>query len=213
MSNTMNVSYMTRVYNNFLKNCEEKSSQKQVANFRDKVAEKSVESQSVSETGNVSTVSTKDMTMDEYKQYIYDKISQMTMNPSRIQDTISINISKAGFEAMKNDPEYEKLVLDYLQKDFNCYNPWTSSCGGCYCVKYIGATKEEYRGESWYAGYQNGKGTSLYNDKSKDSFWERKVEREKRYKEQYEESQEKKTLAKKWQQERLNAELITKPFN
>ena len=29
MSNTMNVSYMTRVYNNFLKNCEEKSSQKQ----------------------------------------------------------------------------------------------------------------------------------------------------------------------------------------
>lgn len=39
MGNTMNVSYMTRVYNNFLKNCEEKSSQKQETDFRDKVAE------------------------------------------------------------------------------------------------------------------------------------------------------------------------------
>ncbi len=96
---------------------------------------------------------------------------------------------------MKNDPEYEKWVPDYLQKDFNCYNPWAASCGGCYCVKYIGATKEEYCGESWYAGYQSGKGTSLYNEKSEDSFWERKAEREKRYKEQYEESQEKKALA------------------
>ncbi|MCM1467787.1 MAG: hypothetical protein NC086_06520, partial [Alistipes sp.] len=96
--------------------------------------------------------------------------------PSRMQDTISINISEAGFEAMKNDPEYEEWVLDYLQKDFNCYNPWTASCGGCYCVKYIGAAKEEYRGESWYAGYQNGKGTSLYDEKSQDSFWERRVD-------------------------------------
>ncbi len=40
MGNTMNVSYMTRGYNNFLKNCEEKSRQKQAADFRDKVAEK-----------------------------------------------------------------------------------------------------------------------------------------------------------------------------
>lgn len=178
--------------------------------FADKVAEKSVAGQSVSETGNVGTVSTKDMTMDEYKQYIHDKISQMTMNPSRMQDTISINISEAGFEAMKNDPEYEKWVLDYLQKDFNCYNPWTSSCGGCYCVKYIGATKEEYRGESWYAGYQNGKGTSLYNEKSQDSFWERRAERKQRLEEQYEELQEKKALAKRLAQEQYYEELLTR---
>lgn len=88
-------------------------------------------------------------------------------------------------------------------------NPWSAICGGGYTVHYIGASPEEYRAEGWYAGYQNGKGASLYNDKSSDSFWERKVEREKRLKERYEELQEKKVLAKKWQQERFNAELST----
>lgn len=202
MNNTINVNYMTRTYNSFLNNYEtNKSAEK---SFMDSVEEKSA-AKGASGTG---TVSTQDMTMEEYKQYIYGKISQIPMNPSRMQDNISIHISEAGFEAMKNDPEYEKWVLDYLEKDFMAYNPWTSTCGGCYCVKYIGASPEEYRGESWYAGYQNGKGASLYNEKSKDSFWEQRIEREKRLKEQYEESLEKKALAKKWQQERLNAELI-----
>lgn len=175
--------------------------------FAERVSEKSIAGQSISET-NVGTVSKEDMTIEEYKQYIHDKISKMTMNPSRMQDTVSIHISEAGFTAMKNDPEYEKWVLDYLQKDFNCYNPWTSSCGGCYCVKYIGATKEEYRGESWYAGYQNGKGTSLYDEKSQDSFWERRAERKQRLEEQYEEVQEKKALAKRLAQEHYYEELL-----
>ena len=205
MNNTINVNYMTKTYNNFLKNYETNHSTGK--SFIDNVEEKSV-AKAAASTSGTGAVSTQDMTMEEYKQYIYDKISQIPMNPSRMQDNISINISEAGFEAMKNDPEYEKWVLDWLEKDFTAYNPWTSTCGGCYCVKYIGASPEEYRGESWYAGYQNGKGASIYNEKSKDSFWERRIEREKRLKEQYEESLEKKALAKKWQQERLNAELI-----
>ncbi len=178
--------------------------------FADNVEEKSIESQSVSKMGNVGTASTEDMTMEEYKKYINDKISQMTMNPSRMQDTISIHISEVGFEAMKNDPEYEKWVLDYLQKDFNCYNPWAAASGGCYCVKYIGATKEEYHGESWYAGFQNGKGKSLYDEKSQDSFWERRAERKQRLEEQYEELQEKKALAKRLAQEQYYEELLTR---
>ncbi len=76
------------------------------------------------------------------------------------------------------------------------YVTYTFSSGGCYCVKYIGATKEEYRGESWYAGYQNGKGTSLYNEKSQDSFWERRAEQKKRIEAQVREQQEKKRIQK-----------------
>lgn len=189
MNHTMNVSYLTGVYNNFLNNYDTKNSREAVTTFVDKVAENSRDA-AVSETQSAGSVSTENMTMEEYKQYIYDKISQLTINPSRMQDTISINISEAGFEAMKNDPEYEEWVLNYLQEDFNCYNPWTSACGGCYCVKYIGATKEEYHGESWYAGYQNGTGKSLYDEKSQDSFWERRAERKQRLEEQYEELQE-----------------------
>ena len=198
-----------KFYETFLEKLKHLAGQEQTT-FTEKVAETGIASQSVLKTRNVGTVSTEDMTMEEYKQYIYDKISQMTINPSRMQDNISINISEAGFKAMKNDPEYEKWVLDYLQKDFNCYNPWTATNGGCYCVKYIGATKEEYRGESWYAGYQNGKGTSLYDEKSQDSFWERRAERRQRLEEEYEELLEKRALAKRLAQEQYYRSSIAK---
>lgn len=197
MNNTINLNYMTKTYNNFLKNYETNSSTER--SFMNNVEEVSA-AKAACGTG---AVSTQEMTMEEYKQYIYDKISSLPMDPSHMQDNISIHISEAGFEAMKNDPEYEKWVLDWLEKDFMTYNPWTSVCGGHYCVKYIGASPEEYRGEGWYAGYQNGKGRSLYNEKSKDSFWERRIEREKRLREQYEESLEKKALAKKWREKML----------
>ena len=196
-------------YASFLEKLKHLAGQEQTT-CAGKAAETSIASQSVSQTWNVAAVSTEDMTMEEYKKYIYGKISQMTMNPSRMQDTISIHISEAGFEAMKKAPEYEKWVLDYMQKDFNCYNPWAAASGGCYCVKYIGATKEEYRGESWYAGFQNGKGKSIYDEKSQDSFWERRAERKQRLEEQYEELLEKKALARKLAQEQYNKELLTR---
>lgn len=199
MNNTINMNYMTKTYNNILKNYGTKKSTEK--SFIDSVEEKSAAK--AAGTSGTGAVSTQDMTMEEYKQYIYDKISSLPMDPSHMLDNISIHISEAGLEAMKNDPEYEKWVLDGLGKNFMTHNPWASICGGCYCVHYIGASPQEYRGESWYAGYQHGKGASLYNEKSKDSFWERKVKREKRYKEQYEDFLEKKALAKEWQQEIL----------
>lgn len=36
-------------------------------------------------------VSTKDMTMEEYRQYIHDRISQSPMHPTRMSESISIN--------------------------------------------------------------------------------------------------------------------------
>lgn len=92
----------------------------------------------------VNTVSTKDMTMEEYKQYIYGKILQITMNPSNmhgsisINDSISFNISEAGFETMKNDSEYEKWVLDDLQKKFNRYHLEPLPVGGVVTFTVLG---------------------------------------------------------------------------
>ena len=102
MNNTINVNYMTRTYSNFLKNNEAKGNASKSPSFCDRVAEKSTTA-----TETVGTVSTKDMTMDEYKQYIHEKISQIPMHPTRMSESISIHISEVGFEAMKNDPEYE----------------------------------------------------------------------------------------------------------
>lgn len=63
---------------------------------------------SVAEGSKTGAISTKDMTMEEYKAYISEKISQIPMHPTRIGESISITISEAGFEAMKNDPELAK---------------------------------------------------------------------------------------------------------
>lgn len=144
------------------------------------ITEKSISNQSVSETGNVGIVSTKDMTMEEYKQYIHDKISQIPMHPTRMQESISINISESGFEAMKNDPEYEAWVLNDLRIGWAQPDRWSGVCGGAYSTIYYGATKEECHAEMWSAGFQNGSGKSLFDSKAKDSFWERRVEQKKR---------------------------------
>lgn len=196
MSTVMNVSYMTRIYNDFINNYEAKNSSGSPTAFKDKVAEKCEEGTKVSEVQTANIVSTKDMTMEEYKQYIYEKLSQLPMNPSHMQDSISINISEAGFEAMKNDPEYEKWVINEFRTDFATYNPWSATCGGCYVVHYIGASKEECHSESWYAGFKNGNGKSLFDSKAKDSFWERRAEQKKRVEAQIEKQQEKKRMQK-----------------
>lgn len=143
--------------------------------FGSKAAEKSIGVRSVSETGKAETVSTKGMTMKEYKQYIHDKISQIPLHPSRMQESISINISDAGFEAMKNDPEYEAWVLNDLRTGWAQPDRWAGVCGGAYSTIYYGATKEECRAQMWSAGYQNGSGKSLFDSKAKDCFWERRA--------------------------------------
>lgn len=197
MSNTINVNYMTRTYSNFLRNYEAKGvSQTKTTSFIDKVAEKSMEARNVSEPGKAGAVSTKDMTMEEYKQYIHDKISQIPMHPSRMSESISINISEAGFEAMKNDPEYEAWVLNDLRTGWAQPDRWAGVCGGAYSTIYYGATKEECHAEMWSAGYQNGSGKSLFDSKAEDSFWERRVERKQRMEAQIKEQQEKKRIQK-----------------
>ena len=126
---------------------------------------------SVSQTG--------DMTLEEYKQLIWQKISALPMSASTQMATISVQISDEGFQAMKDDPQYERWVLDGLARSFRFQNPWTAMCGGEYVVHHIGATKEEYHGESWYPGYMGGKGAALFEEKSKGSFWEQRIERHK----------------------------------
>ena len=96
--------------------------------------------------GVVRTYSTADMTMEEYKQYIYDKILKMPVNYSQIQDAVSITISEEGFKAMKEDPEYEKWVLDTIRRDLSAYYPWGTMGESTYRSHYFGATKKEYRG-------------------------------------------------------------------
>ena len=81
-----------------------KDQEKEDTRFADSVREKSEASWSIVGNSKIGSVSAKDMTMVEYKQYIYSKISQIPMHPTRAGESISVTISEAGFEAMKNDP-------------------------------------------------------------------------------------------------------------
>ncbi len=156
--------------------------------------------------GNLKTgsVSAKDMTMEEYKQYIYNKISQIPMHPTRAGESISVTISEAGFEAMKNDPEYEAWVLNDLQVGWSQPDKWSGICGGAFSTIYYGASKEECHAEMWSAGYNNGNGGKTFNDKSKNSFWERRIENKKRIENQVKKQQEKKSgFRKNKQKEQL----------
>lgn len=126
----------------------------------------------VTASATASAVSPQDMTLDEYKRYIHDKISNMPIHPSQEPAHYSVQITDAGFEAMQNDPEYEKWVLDEaLGTNFSSRDPWAPLCGGVYRCIHIGATVEESYGSSWHEGFHRLKGKDIWDDFNQDSFW------------------------------------------
>ncbi len=142
---------------------------------------------------------TASMDLEAYKKTVWEKISQLPMSSSSQMQSISVQITDEGFEAMKNDPEYEAWVLDTLGKNFIFENPWTPVCGGGYAVHHFGASKEEYHGESWYPGYMGDQGASMFAEKSKGSFWEQRAERHKEYMELQQEAAAKRRMLMKLQ--------------
>lgn len=149
------------------------------------------------------SISREGMTMEEYKQYLYSRISQIPRHPSRALESVSIHITEAGFEAMKKDPDYEAWVLDDLETGWAQPDPWAPLCGGAYSVIRYGAAKEECRTCSWFPGYQNGNGEKLFQEKSKDSFWERRAESQKLYQAQSQ------MAALEWYYRQQNASLLS----
>ncbi|MCM1228232.1 MAG: hypothetical protein NC320_12590 [Clostridium sp.] len=80
------------------------------------------------------------MTMSEYKSYIYGKISDMRQNGSVGGNYMDVDISDEGFKAMKENPEYEKHVMEQLKNAFD-----TSAFSGdeSYTIYHIGKNRNE----------------------------------------------------------------------
>ena len=81
----------------------------------------------------------KEMTLDQYKKYIQDIISRMPVHPTQSGRTWLFDISDEGYEAMKNDPEYEKYVLDTIRSTFSAFD---SSRSKGVSVFHLGASKD-----------------------------------------------------------------------
>ena len=211
VSNTINVNYMSGMMNQYSKTVSKKSSVDSTAIMSDAIEKTSAEKTAESgEAAAVKTISKEDMTMEEYKQYISDKISSFPFHPSKASESYAINISDAGFEAMKNDPEYEKWVLDDLKTCFAMPVPsWYQAMGGpsTYTIVNYGATKEEFSGQKFPVGVQGNK--ERFDSAADNSFWSRRAESKK----QIEAQAQKKAMKKKQMEKELAEMAVKKRYN
>ena len=214
MGNTINVNYMTTMMNQFSKSVLMKSSVGGMATMSDAIEKVSAERVSeLDETVAVKTISKDDMTMEEYKEYIYNQISKFRIDPSRSGDWYSINISDEGFETMKNDPEYEEWVLDYIQRDMSYPAPaWYTAMGGpsAYCILNFGASPEERTGSMFSAGYKGGQGTGIFDSHADNSFWSKRTETKKQIKKLTEERIRHQEMMEELDRKRLDVELLAR---
>lgn len=139
------------------------------------------------------TKTTTEMTMAEYQEYIYEKISNLPVHPTQANRSASVFISAEGFAEMKANSEYEDWVIGKLEEDFAISNPLCPRCGS-YVVYQFGAKKSDYHGDSWYPEFQGGQGDRVYRERSEGAFWSN---RRKRMKELYKESEERYLQRKK----------------
>lgn len=151
--------------------------------------------------------STTDMTMAEYMDYIYDKISELPLHPTQLNRSASVFISDEGFAAMKKDPEYEDWVLGKLREDFAVCNP-ISAIHGSYTVYRFGAKKSDYHGDSWYDEFQGGRGKQVYRTRSQGSFWNTHAAEQKRILAQHNaDVREKKCISAELERDRITTDV------
>lgn len=192
MSNTINVNYMTGMVNSLTRAVTQKAAPgTSFGAMLESSSAQVTDTVEISAAGAAEAVSRADMTMEEYKQSIYNQISAFPIHPSHPLDQYSINISDAGFQAMKDDPDYEKWVLNNIKDDMAYPAPaWYTAIGGppACCILNFGATKEERSGQMFAINYGNGQGQKTFDAHADESFW---TNRSKRHKELLEEAIEK----------------------
>ena len=133
--------------------------------------------------------------MELFKKEFYEDLSRISVH--KTLNNVAVNISEAGFKAMKDDPEYREKILSLLKRDLG-----SSLARNCSAVFTVGATIKEYRGDSWPVGYD-----SEFYARSQDSFFKKTSGKKDRQKELLEEYLEKRAQAKRQQQKMLNEKI------
>ncbi len=114
--------------------------------------------------------------MELFKKEFYEDLSKITVH--KTLNNVAINISEAGFKAMKDDPEYREKILSLLKRDLES----SVAPRNCSAVFTVGATIKEYRGDSWPVGYD-----SEFYARSQNSFFKKTSDKKDRQKELLEE--------------------------
>lgn len=224
INNAMDFNYMTKTCHEMAKaarvqeQTRTQSMSADAAGFADKFLEKSGGKEELTgigravETGFITEADKAEMSLAEYKLYLCEKINSLPVHPWNMQDYVAVHISDEGLLAMKNDPEYEKWVLDCLRSNFQAWDPWSARNGGKIVIFHFGATREECRVESWRPpSRQEEERERLFRKKAKDAFWERRRRRRKALLALYDELAEKKALSKRMAVSEYYAELAALP--
>jgi len=111
-----------------------------------------------------------DMSLDEYKRYICNKISSMPVSSSmRMNCHGMLVLKEEAFANMQKDPAYEKKILNMLRTGFQTEFPFYAPSFG---IQVIGGSEAECYGE----GVPVSSGTTQFFGKEK-SWWEKRHER------------------------------------
>ena len=212
MSNTLNVNYMSVMMNRLSRSVSKESGadSKPVMSdaFENAIAEKSG---NVEKSDTIKSISKEDMTLEEYREYISDKIAGFPLHPSQIGNSFAINISDVSLQKMKDDPEYEEWLLNDVKGALGSAVPgWYLAIGGpnTYCVLNYENGEKGCRCHMWSTGYKGGtkSASDMFDDESRNSIHKRKAEQKK----QIEKEAQKKADYKKKQAEKELAEIAAK---
>ena len=133
------------------------------------------------------------MSVDEYKEYIYDILDKIPFDESQMRDTQFIDITEDGWEQMKNDPKYEAWVVGYFKVDRSVKMPFANYPGvePRIHTEHFGASIDEHLGQSYPQSSATGKG------KDSEDWWKKRQERHEQYLEEAQERVKKKAMMQK----------------
>lgn len=155
-------------------------------------------------------IKTEELSMDEYKTYIYFKISQLQQqSPQKLQkkNFVLLNISEAGFAAMKANPQYESWVLSKIKESLYYENTFEKRDGTNYFILSFGENEEEHDEEFWFSGEFD---DDPKNKSKQESYWDSRIERQKKFDKLYFEKLDKRREFEKKLFEKSVAEKIEK---
>lgn len=203
MNNTINTKPSAGFYGNLRDGGNTKKSGG--SSFAEAVEKKTAELSEAEKSADL-----EELSMDEYKTYIYFKISQMQRkSPQKLQrkNFVLADISEEGFAAMKSDPQYENWVLGKIKECLYYENTWEKRDGTNYFILSFGETEEEYSEEFWFSGELD---DYPQNKSKQESYWDSRIKRQRKFDKIYFEQLDKRRAFEKKLYEKSVAEKIAK---
>ena len=126
----------------------------------------------LAETKENISVDKENMSLEDYKNFVTEKILQTSRHFSRFKDDITVVLTDKTFAAMKNNPDYESWVLNRLAEELNfpdylCFYP--GNFGRNETLQF-GETEKDYRGTS-ISKHKN------FSQTQEKSYWELRLEK------------------------------------